>query len=835
MPLAERPATALYERPPVVGGLELHRHWSESWAKHQAVLASESSADVVDLLQADIAPVPEVTCALLYAVLTDKANAARYLGLLNQQASRDRFACCTAQLNALVPAYYCCLKEAVRGQLLLLLRELVAWEAAGADTLCLALLRQVVSGSMEGQNVWLACSLVDVLRHQVAWMRRGLKDHLLLHAALYTVLRMLPEAAKGGSPAIDALRSHGSALAANLLTEHWQECAGAGRDLIRCLQDVSNMPEFRSIWAALLAGRAPGAEPGALPGQPDALTHVLSTRTPKDVLSSRLTPDAEVQLYFIMSQVRNGNHKRYQTWYTAKHLQGPHAETLIPDLVRYIVGVYHPANYVLASDIIPRWAVLGWLLQYPRTATGQANTRLALLFDWPFFVPQTDSIMNIEPAMLLMTRSIPRYATMTNALLEFLIIASEHFWPCGRALVRRGLGAAVDTLVKRGVVRNLNGLARCEEVAPHLRRQLDHLFPAHANSGLSREAVGRASTSGPADSTSPATSASEGPSSSTRPAQEPARDSAPSQAARREGRKHAWEEAGSSEGQDAKRLRVQAPGEAPPGQLSADDTSEQSEEMESEGGEEAGTLQQQLGQSLAALGAAAMQAQRAGELPDILRSLLDALAAAETGQTASAKKRKRGEQKEAEASATLDMLIKEAAASITSRVELAAESDGSMPWWQDAGMDEVREGHNGSGEGQAGGSLAGSLARWALEEGEAGRQHLALRLLADLRNSQATCTIENHNPGGLQRELFVEDLRICLAWGLPPFQRLLPALLRACPALFAANAPALYLLTAAADPPLTQRLASPPENGTCSADKAKTPRPRAKKMAQVQK
>ena len=37
-------------------------------------------------------------------------------------------------------------------------------------------------------------------------------------------------------------------------------------------------------------------------------------------------------------------------------------QTLIPDLVRYICCVVHPTNEILASNVIPRWAVIGWLL-----------------------------------------------------------------------------------------------------------------------------------------------------------------------------------------------------------------------------------------------------------------------------------------------------------------------------------------------------------------------------------------------------------------------------------------------------------------------------------------
>lgn len=50
------------------------------------------------------------------------------------------------------------------------------------------------------------------------------------------------------------------------------------------------------------------------------------------------------------------------------------------------------------------------------------NAKLALFYDWLFFDPNTDNIMNIEPAMLLMTQSMPKYAGVTAMLLEFLIL-----------------------------------------------------------------------------------------------------------------------------------------------------------------------------------------------------------------------------------------------------------------------------------------------------------------------------------------------------------------------------------------------------------------------------
>jgi hypothetical protein len=46
----------------------------------------------------------------------------------------------------------------------------------------------------------------------------------------------------------------------------------------------------------------------------------------------------------------------------SQYLSTPESQSLRCDLIRYICAVIHPSNEVLCSDIIPRWAVIGWLL-----------------------------------------------------------------------------------------------------------------------------------------------------------------------------------------------------------------------------------------------------------------------------------------------------------------------------------------------------------------------------------------------------------------------------------------------------------------------------------------
>ena len=71
------------------------------------------------------------------------------------------------------------------------------------------------------------------------------------------------------------------------------------------------------------------------------------------------------------------------------------SQTLRADIIRYIVGVIHPSNEVLGSDIMPRWAVIGWLLKTCTSPVASASAKLALFLDWLVFDSAKDSIMNI--------------------------------------------------------------------------------------------------------------------------------------------------------------------------------------------------------------------------------------------------------------------------------------------------------------------------------------------------------------------------------------------------------------------------------------------------------
>jgi len=83
-----------------------------------------------------------------------------------------------------------------------------------------------------------------------------------------------------------------------------------------------------------------------------------------------------------------------------QYLSTPESQSLRADIIRFIVGVVHPPNEILCSDVLPRWAVIGWLLTTCTHPAATANAKLALFFDWLVFDPVRDNIMNIGKASM---------------------------------------------------------------------------------------------------------------------------------------------------------------------------------------------------------------------------------------------------------------------------------------------------------------------------------------------------------------------------------------------------------------------------------------------------
>jgi integrator complex subunit 3 len=459
---------------------ELERELQQSYTSFQTVLTSSYH------LSHSPATTPQLLQAILYAILTspNPSSSSSYLTRLTAvtASTSDGYAPFVDLLYRLVNEFYPKLLEWPRSQILWLLRQLIKLDAVDVEPLCLSLLRQVSGGDLSSGNVWLAEELLDILQTNVLWLD---EKPSLFTMALYTYLRLLPDHTMATSKVegLTELRQKETTFCVRLLREKFHDCILIGRDLIRLLQDVSLIPEFECIWRDLLSNPAAFRDPGF-----GDIAQLYAVRTPTRYLTYRITPDMEAQIRFMLTSVRMGSQRRNQTWFAQRYLSTPESETLVCDLIRFICCVHHPTNQILQSDIVPRWAIVGWLLKCCKSNHVEANAKLALFYDWLFFMSKVDNIMNIEPAILLMVHSIPKYVNMTHSLLEFLFLLIDHYDPVHRDLIQKGVTSSIDILVGKGVVRSLEPLSACNLVASWLREKLHVYFPLYCKPDMSEEA-----------------------------------------------------------------------------------------------------------------------------------------------------------------------------------------------------------------------------------------------------------------------------------------------------------------------------------------------------------
>lgn len=406
----------------------------------------------------------EVCLGLFTLVLTEPAQAQRSyrdLTLVN----RDGMSIVLAKMNQILMEKFLKLQDQPRTQMVWLVRELVKTAVMGADGVVMTLLKQIAGGDVSSKNLWLAESVLDILLEQKEWV---LKSGMLIAMAVYTYLRLIVD---HGAPNLLSLRQKEVDFCISMLREKFMECLIIGRDLVRLLQNVARIPEMELLWRDLLHN------PTQLSPQYTGILQLLTARTSRKFLACRLTPDMETKLLFMTSRVRFGQQKRYQDWFQRQYLSTAESQSLRCDLIRYICGVVHPSNEVLSSDILPRWAIIGWLLTTCTSNVAASNAKLALFYDWLFFNPDKDSIMNIEPAILVMHHSMKPHPAITATLLDFMCRIIPHFFPPLETQVRQGVLNSLTFIMEKRVLAHLAPLFDNPKLDRELRAMLRDRFP----------------------------------------------------------------------------------------------------------------------------------------------------------------------------------------------------------------------------------------------------------------------------------------------------------------------------------------------------------------------
>lgn len=203
---------------------------------------------------------------------------------------------------------------------------------------------------------------------------------------------------------------------------------------------------------------------------------MLQTRTSRRFLQCRLTPDMERKLIFLTNSVKFGNQKRYQDWFQDRYFSTPESHSLRSDLIRFIINAIHPTNDMLCSDIIPRWAIIGWLLTSCTNTVALSNAKLAIFYDWLFFDPTKDNIMNVEPGILVMFHSIRNHPMVSTTLLDFLCRIMRNFYPKGEERIRAGVFNSLRKILEKQVIPNLQPLFESPKLDKDLKQLIRENF-----------------------------------------------------------------------------------------------------------------------------------------------------------------------------------------------------------------------------------------------------------------------------------------------------------------------------------------------------------------------
>ncbi|WOL05378.1 hypothetical protein Cni_G14106 [Canna indica] len=407
--------------------------------------------------------------AIAFGILTEPHLAKTHLTYLHTIVV-DGYELFTSIFLKLCNESFYKLLESARCQLLWICNMLIQVAATKIESLLISLLRHINGGDFTESNLWLSAELLKMLRDNWDWF---LEELSVLRSALFVYLRLLSDHYRlSGSVKLQELKRMEIDFCIKVLREYFHLCLHIGRDLVRLLQDLVYIPEFKDIWMDLLFN----PESFGVAGFFD-LSKLYQIRTPTQYFLLRINPEMEIQLRFLLTYVKWGNQRRYQAWFAKKHLGFPGSEAVISDIVRFICCAHHPSNEIIQSNVISRWAIIGWLLKCCRRNYFEANVKLALFYDWLFFDEKIDNIMNIEPAMLLIVNSVPQYVDMTHMLLEFLFLLVDNYDVHRRQLISRSVTTSICLLVKKGVVHSLESLTSCNLLSPMLRDRLTSFLP----------------------------------------------------------------------------------------------------------------------------------------------------------------------------------------------------------------------------------------------------------------------------------------------------------------------------------------------------------------------
>ncbi|KAF7119626.1 hypothetical protein RHSIM_Rhsim13G0218500 [Rhododendron simsii] len=286
----------------------------------------------------------------------------------------------------------------------------------------------------KGKLVWVTSEMVSVSAIGINGLLVALLRQIVSGDEFLVVFRV---GRLSSNSKLDVLKQLEIKFCIQMFREQFHLCFKIGRDLVRLLQELVHIPEIQAIWKDLLFN------PGEFKTSDYRdISQIYLSRAPSRYFLLHITPDMETQLRFLLAHVNLGSQKRYRAWF----------------------------------GVIPRWSIIEWLLKSCGRNYVQANAKLALFYDWLFFDERLENVMNIEPAILAIVHSIPKYIDVAHTLLEFLFLLIKNYDVGRKDIINHGVLSAFCMLVRKGVVRSLDILVNCDAISPVLKQRLVELF-----------------------------------------------------------------------------------------------------------------------------------------------------------------------------------------------------------------------------------------------------------------------------------------------------------------------------------------------------------------------
>jgi len=470
--------------PGLLGGREegQERH-DAAWRLTEEQFAGRGERDRLAMLSEASPQLRRQLCqGLLVGILHQPSQAPAFLSYVTLATTEGPQLLLDELLSIAETELWVALQEVCRQQATWLARELIKCRTNGADRLCWALLRNLQGGVLSSGNILLAEQLLALASERSGWLDQF---PYLVSGYIFTYVRLLQDLTRPGQQ--DLMKAVAQ-FVVGLVRRRWQDAVVLGRDFVRLLILVARVPEVLQLWQVLLH------HPDTLSQNFTGVDQLMTTPTPKKFLKLRITPTMERKLLFLAKKVQFGNHARYEEWFRRAHLGSDEAQTLRPDIIRYIVCCIHPTNEMLGSELVPRWALCGGLLTSSTSLVTSAAVKQALFLEWFFFQPDLDSVMCIEPAALLLQASKKIHPQVTAGLLDFLVRSVHNFSPSHSLTVIAAVTAAWRLARDRGVLReSLSKLLFSKTLSPGLRERLIETFEVlymDENPSLVAEQVG---------------------------------------------------------------------------------------------------------------------------------------------------------------------------------------------------------------------------------------------------------------------------------------------------------------------------------------------------------